>query len=766
MDKLAQQKLEEANKLIFVKRYSDAERKLDEILLNSSAKGELIIHLRRVELAAMLKKLDRLRSYYQKELKSGRDLFINEVGLAMVEQHGELVSFSDSISAFQEILRKYGNNAAAFYGIAYSMEQQGNYERAIFNYEQAIATDPGWYIAYFGLSQIYYHQGNEKRGDHFFYLFEQAAPYNVYGNFETHRKLCSEFLEAGRYAEAEAAIVALSEWWVDNKSHCPIEIQIYEQLATARIAEERGDRAQAETRRNRASGLAMQALDDPRVDANVLYFIAKVLEEFDDFPRAFKYYRRILKLEGSNPVIIQKIGSQFLSLGEYRLAKELFEEAYQSHPENTDIRFCLLVANLKLSGINVEEYLIGRERLRQLIDAQGDKVEILSTLHSLLAKYSGDAEVQGHIADIFLKLGNLDRAARHYQQMFDLDPKNRTTMLKYAAFMMQFSDPERAMEILSAITEGSGLSSEARAEIFWLKANYHARKNEHAESQSFLRRVLALDPWNVSYLVQEIINLIHLSTIESEYKKVDRILNLLGGQDEGRLDWGEFEQATVRMEQAHAYELVYARRKLRYLYANGSDAFLIDLVRAACRHDAVRGTYDFMKLLNTNFDSPQIYWALGTIFKELWQLETACMWFEQMLLYPNLTDVHKARAYLELADGLVWQGKNISKALEYAKLSLDMSEKKDARAFSILAHAYLRSGQVRQAQLYLEQTEESDPEARFLRGLVLYRNGARQKANEIWKPLLSTRVDSLRFHNIKQEVLKFYFEGAPYLKAN
>ena len=766
MDKVVQQQLEEANKLIFVKRYSEAERKLDDILATNEGRQELIIHLRRIELASMLKKLDRIRTHYQRELKAGRDLAINESCLALVEQHGDMVRPAESINVFQEIVRAHGPSAVAYYGIAYSMEHQGNNERAIFNYEQALAIDPAWYVAYFGLSQIYYQQGDEKRGDHFFYLFEQAAPYNVYGNFETHRRLCQEFLELGRYSEAEAAIVALSEWWLENKGHCPIEIQIYELLATARIAEERGDRTQAENRRVRAAGQSMQALDDPRTEVSVLYFIAKVLEEFDDFPRAFKYYRRILKNEGGNPAIVQKIGSQFLSLGEYRLAKELFDEAYQTHPENADIRFCLLVANLKIAGVNVEEYLIGRERLRQLVDGQGDRVELLSLLHSLLAKFAGDVEVQGHIADVYLKLGNLDRASRHYQLMFDLDQKNRTTMLKYAAFMMQYRDPERAVEVLDAIPEVTGMSSEVQAEVFWLKATYYARKKNYADSESYLRKVLTIDPWNVSYLVQEIINLTHLSNVVDELKKPDRVLHLLGGQDEGKLDWAEFEQITNRLEQTHAYELVYSRRKLRYLYANGADEYLVDLVRSACRHDAARGTYDFMKLLNTNFDSAHIYWALGTIFKELWQLETACMWYDQMLLYPNLKQPLRAKAYLEMADCLVWQGRNVARALEYAKLALDLSERKEARTFGILAHAYLRNGQIRQAQVYLEQTDDHDPEARFLKGLVLYRNGARQSANEIWKPLLTTRAESLRFHTIKQEVLRFYFEGAPYLKAN
>ncbi len=767
MDKVVEQKLEEANKLIFVKRYHEAERILDDVTQSAAGRGELLVHLRRIELAAMLKKLDKLRTTYQRQLASAQDTLVAEVCIALAEQHGEFVPPTESVATFQELMKEHGPLAVAFYGIGYGMEQQGNYERAEYNYEQALTLDPGWIVAYFGLSQIHYQMSDEKRGDHFFYLFEQAAPYNVYGNFETHRRLCQEFMEKDRFAEAEAAIQSLSEWWLDNKGTCPTEIQVYELLATARISEAQGDKAQADSRRARASVLASHALEDPRTSEGVLYFIAKILEEFGDFTKSFQYYKRILQSDSATPAMIQKIGSQFLSLGEYRLAKELFDDAYSRHPEHPDIRFCLLVSNLKLASVNVEEYLIGRERLRQLVETGGDKVELLSLLHSLMAKFGGDADVQGQIADVYLRLGNVDRAARHYDAMYEIDGKNRHTALKFAAFMMQYRSPDTAMEILGRIQGSEALASEAQAEIYWLKANFHARRQQHQESQQLLRRVLALDPWSVSYLVQEIINLINLANIDEESRKVDQVLVELSGSDDVRVSWVEFDQATARFEAQHAYELVYARSKLRYLYANGSEDSLLSLVRAACKHDANRATYDFIKLLNTNFDSANIYWALGIICKELWQLETATAWFEQMLLYPNLTKSAKAKAYLELADCFIWQNRQLPKAIEYAKIAVDLDEKKDLSYMRVLAHAYLKSGQVRQAKLHLDEAEAStDHETRYLAGLMHYRNGAQVKANEIWKPLLTVRSESLRFHNIKQEVLKFYFEGAPYLKAN
>ena len=51
------------------------------------------------------------------------------------------------------------------------MELAGNFERAQFNYEQCIKIDHSWYPSYFGLSG-FYNLGQDKRGDHYFYLFE------------------------------------------------------------------------------------------------------------------------------------------------------------------------------------------------------------------------------------------------------------------------------------------------------------------------------------------------------------------------------------------------------------------------------------------------------------------------------------------------------------------------------------------------------------------------------------------------------------------
>lgn len=768
LDDVAKQ-LERANKLIFVKRYDDARKILDDLSRSEEGREELLVHLRRIELGLKLQTLDELKKEYVKILKVTPSDRIASIGLLLVEQHGEMISAEEAIARFQEILKQDSKSAVAYYGIGFSLEMQGNIDRAIYNYEQSIRVDQSWYPSYFGLSQLHYQKGDSKNGDHYFFQFEKAAPFNVYGNFDTHRKLSNEFLEKGLYKEAENAIVTLSDWWVENKGHCPPEIQIHENLATAKIAKMQGDTMRAQSRRVSAITSSQQLLDNKKESKEgVLYFVARILEEYGEFEQALRFYKKVLRLSGSNPAMVQKIGSQFLSMGEYQLAKDLFEDAYNAHPDNPEIRFCILVSNLKIAGVNVEEYLIGKERLKQLTNSNSDRVEVLALLHSLQAKFKDDPEIHQQMGDIYLRMGNIERARRHFSAMYELDGASKVSGLRYVSFLMHHGDAIEAMRILDGVCASGTLSNEDQVEVNWLRATYYSRLNDFGKSQEYLKKIVRSDPWNVSYLVQETINLMQLSPIDEERKKPDHVLRQLSELDETSLDWQVFDEITQLYEDELVLDVAYVRRKVRYLYTDGEESSLSALVATACRFDPAQGTYDFLRLINTNFDSAHVYWSLGVLHKELWQLEVAIMWFEQCLLHPRIDDRLKAKCYLAIADSNIWIGKDLNRAVEYAKLSIDLAGKPNLEMLNVLTHAYLKAGHIRQAQAYINQglDKSNSIETTYLNGLLEYRNGAHKKANEIWKPLLTVKSDSLRIHNIKQEILRYYFDGAPYLKVN
>ena len=63
--------------------------------------------------------------------------------------------------------------------------------------------------------------------------------------------------------------------------------------------------------------------------------------------------------------------------------------------------------------------------------------------------------------------------------MYEIDSFSRVTILRYAAFMMQFGDPEQAQTILKTIRNKDKLTEDERCELHWLNANYEFRKGQN-----------------------------------------------------------------------------------------------------------------------------------------------------------------------------------------------------------------------------------------------------------------------------------------------
>jgi tetratricopeptide (TPR) repeat protein len=767
MDQRCRDQLEFANKLIFVKQYEEADRVLRDILLSKQGAEESLVHLRRIELMSLMGRVHELKAHYTELAHSSDDDGMAQTCLILSGMFSDPASASEAMNELHSIAQQYGPSPLLFFAMAFGAEQQGNNERAKYNYEQSLALDPQWYPSLFGLSQVHFNMGDEAHGDQYFHQFELMAPYNLYGNFETHRRLSQEFTELGRYDEAERAIQALTMWWYDNRRYVPSHIEIFERLSTARISDLRGDHAQALKRRNEARALTDDLLNQSTVEEDALYFVARVLTEYGEEAAAFQAYKQVLKVAGNNPSVVQKVGSHFLGSGEFEAAKELFEHAYKQHPDNSEIRFCLLVARLKSAGVSVEEYLIGRERIRQLADV-GDKVEFLSLLNALLSRFSGDWDVHFHLAELFLRMGHEKKAGQHYAKMYELDPLGQNSRLRYSNFLMNANEPDKAMDILLLIDTPKGAMSDVDAEVQWLKSSYYERKGEWKSSMEMLTPLLVRDPWNITYLIHEILCQTGLlegaNAVQAAH---DHWAKKLASNDETRVNWSEFANDTLRISKEHSYQLAYARAKLQFLYMRGSEQSLRSVVREACQYDAGKGARELLRLVNTNFDHPSVYWGLGLLYKELWQLEVASMWFELTLGLTNLDDRLKSLVYLDLADSYIWRNINLPKSVEYIKLSLELSARngqQDRRALMIMGHALLRQGQVRQAQAYLDQMRDlsSEFEVQYLNGLVQYRNGQQLRANEIWKPLLKFKTEQMREYRIKQEILRYYFEKTPY----
>ena len=511
--------------------------------------------------------------------------------------------------------------------------------------------------------------------------------------------------------------------------------------------------------------------DTDKIGAESLYFMARAFEEFSDFDRAILLYQRILRHPKENKIFIEKISQHLLDQGKAKQAGDLFEEAYRYNPNNVNIRFCRLACQLKHEGVDVSNYLESKEQIRKLSQHEYNHLELLAALQDLYAQFQKDPDIHANLAEVYQSLHDEERAAKHYSMMYELDPENQLTTLKYASFCAEKKVGFNANDIL-LLTNSLHFDPIARpseyCEASWLKARVVAQDPSRLrEAIQILQACQNLDPWNILYLAAEISWKIELRYEQDEVETEPLLTTILRSEDASQ-GWDSFRKTTNYFVKKQDYELAYIRAKLDFLYTAGEQESCENLIRYGALFDPDKAGKDLTRLLNTNFDHPQIYFGLGKLSQEAGQLEVAKMWFEQLLSIPGLSCQLKTKACMELADCCLWLNKSLQKGIGYIKvLEEDPHVKGDSRLYVILLHGYLKSGQISQAKKILEKIPEPGTclESDYLRGLLHYRNGLVARARRIWKPLLTYKSQNLKSHYIKQELMKYYFDGDSYLKV-
>lgn len=718
--------LEEANKYIFVQQYNIAEKIVDGILSDPQGRLFMLAHLRRIELAVRNRTVERLRRVYIQARDDGSlPLEIVEIAIASLDQHAELVPPRESINVFTDIIKKHGESAAAYYGIGMSFEQQQAFDRSIYNYLQSVRLDSDWYPSYFGLSQVYYAVHNLSQGDNYFYLFEQKAPYNLYGNIETHNRLYRYFLEKNYFTEAERAVTALPQWWADTRSFCPKEIQIYKSLALGELFSIKNESSKSSEELAAASRLTDSLIASSHTKKEELFFVAQLHEDFKKLDVSLKLLKAILDRSPDNLEVIEKIGKHYVAIGKVNEAEELFLETYKKHPENAAIRVSLLLARLHRAGIDSESYLQLKERVMHTMGTS-DIVTVEPLINHLISQFDGDPDIHQLYGEFYIHAGNIDKSAEHFRKMYHLDNLNTTTRLKYASFLINFSDLEQGAKILRDIPD-SKTNPAATAELSWLYSIYNLKKDERKQALGAISAAIRLEPWNYTFIEQEIL----------------------------------IREALPKAEQRR--ELDYVRAKRAAMVASSDRQSIQSLVLAGTSYDPKLAFKELLKLINTNVDSPWITWGLGTLQREMGHCEAATTWWELLLDSDTLPDELKSQVYLDLSDCYVWKNVNLEKSIEYSKMIHEDSTH-GHQAFLIMAHAFLKLGKIKNASDCLEQAHGSSPnfESTFLTGLLHYRNGALDKARSIWKPLLTVKAEKIKDHWIKRDILDFYFNDKSY----
>ena len=738
---------------------------------------DFIHHLRLVELATKLEKIDLLSEKYEYCSSVNKEFF--DLIMVFINLFSSRLTPSDCLALFkknQDERYLY----ASYYGeaVCFSLLKQQN--KAIEYFEKSVQKRIDFYPSYFGLSQLYFATGNIQEGNKNFYVFESYARFNIYGNFETHSMIANEFLKYKKYLQAKTAIILLSKWWEENKGYCPLEIGIYENFFLSKILKaEENKHEEACSKREQAVLIAKSALKVIEKE-DILFFVAKILEENNCLELAIEYYEKLLKVT-SNSSFIQKIGAYFVSIEDFDTLEQLFEKAYEYNPDNHQIRFYRMISKLHKSEVDIGEYLSKKEMvLRLYTDESMDyNFSLNDLLYSKIGEdtsienflkletiFDEDADIQKIIAALYEKKHDFDRAFIHYKKMLESDPKSWLSLCSYLSFVLKHPECISDLDIDSfekkfEIINSKNVNKKEKIELNYLASCYYYNKQDIDKSDEYAKKILALDSWSYQAIMRRIINMSKRLDLETQLGKIEEFLFDFSKFDFSKLE--EFDKKTSQIESLNYFELAYFRRKLSFLISNADSRSLEYLIHAACKHNPKVAIYDFLKLLNTNFDSSKLYLGIGILHKELWQLETALCWFYYYLESLDAEDQRRSRAYLCIADCLVYLGQDLEKALEYSKLCLELDPTLRFPAFTLMTHINLKLGNMKEAKRNLEELDSiNNLELTYLRGLLQYRNGKVKEAKSIWKPLVNKNSSTVKEFHIKEAMMSYYFDKKEY----
>ncbi len=359
--------LEEANRLIFVRSYEEADHILSPLFDSNMGedKNDLLVQLRYLELAV---KVDTIDKMVEKIESKQKEHHFYELLLIISRQFADSIDDDSAILELNQYIAKYGVHELAYFGLGFSYENKTELDKALFNYNESIKVNPKWYPSLFGMSQIHYKLGQEEAGDEYFYMFENFAPCNVYGNFQTHKKVAQSYVDQSHFEKAKIAIESLSEWWVKNKGYCPDEIYIFEQLFLAQICDHDDDEEQSSQHKEAAYQRAVRLLSKNNIKEKVCLFVAKEFDQMNETDMAVQFYKKLLSNPETNPDFVNKICAQLLESDRIDEAYDIYTEAYSANPDSQDVQFCLLIIRLKKKNQNIPEYIQGKERLKKLVE--------------------------------------------------------------------------------------------------------------------------------------------------------------------------------------------------------------------------------------------------------------------------------------------------------------------------------------------------------------------------------------------------------------
>lgn len=170
---------------------------------------------------------------------------------------------------------------------------------------------------------------------------------------------------------------------------------------------------------------------------------AHTLQQNGDFENAIKQYEYLIKNNGDNPDLYFDLGGMQLYNGNYKAAIETFNKIEE------------------LIGLQ-EEISIQKEKIYIKL---GDVDKAANEIQKLIDKNPGEIRYQGLLADLYLANNMDDKAFEIYRKMVEIDPKNPYANLSLHDYYKKKGEDEKAFDALKKAFASEELDIDTKMKI-------------------------------------------------------------------------------------------------------------------------------------------------------------------------------------------------------------------------------------------------------------------------------------------------------------
>jgi putative PEP-CTERM system TPR-repeat lipoprotein len=368
--------------------------------------------------------------------------------------------------AFSAALQVDSNFVPALYYRAQVMGAQGNFVLANADLDKILVRTPNNVQALIKKAQFALESGHEENVVPLLQRAIAANPKNPQANLS----LANYYVLRRKFTEAEAVLTSLVQATPDN----------YDALAAlARVQFARGARAQA------AITVRRLATSSPR-SAPAQMLLGDALAANKDNAGAKAAYERAVQLDLSALDARRSLVNFSIVNGDVNRAVSTAREYASSYPgPDADVFVALTLASVKrtaeakallaksLAAKPDNRTLIALSRLTR---ADGDNKGADNLLSEWVRTHPKDTATRMEYGNALLQVGNMAAAQAQFEAIVNLTP-NDSVALNNLAWMIQKTDPSRAVQLVTQAVKLSPRSGEILDTLAWMKWEQNDRKD-------------------------------------------------------------------------------------------------------------------------------------------------------------------------------------------------------------------------------------------------------------------------------------------------